>query len=125
MGRSVKPERVSSRRRPVQARRRGRSCIKAYRSGETGKLPERRRGIALRRHASTCMDRVEATCRLRGGIKHSRSEEHTSELQSLMRISYAVFCLKKKKRLTTTNCRQHIHIHQFLLTLYSLSYKLF
>src|SRR3546814_6870265 len=32
-----------------------------------------------------------------------RSEEHTSELQSLMRISYAVFCLKKKK--TTTNNR--------------------
>src|SRR3546814_7342265 len=29
--------------------------------------------------------------------KGSRSEEHTSELQSLMRISYAVFCLKKKK----------------------------
>src|SRR3546814_8770582 len=34
-----------------------------------------------------------------------RSEEHTSELQSLMRISYAVFCLKKK-----TN-KQHIHIN--------------
>src|SRR3546814_4312494 len=33
-----------------------------------------------------------------------RSEEHTSELQSLMRISYAVFCLKKKKkRQSTTN----------------------
>src|SRR3546814_9134078 len=31
----------------------------------------------------------------------ARSEEHTSELQSLMRISYAVFCLKKKKTLTT------------------------
>src|SRR3546814_2924299 len=31
-----------------------------------------------------------------------RSEEHTSELQSLMRISYAVFCLKKKKNNTTT-----------------------
>src|SRR3546814_2189986 len=31
-----------------------------------------------------------------------RSEEHTSELQSLMRISYAVFCLKKKKTTTTT-----------------------
>src|SRR3546814_4899705 len=31
-----------------------------------------------------------------------RSEEHTSELQSLMRISYAVFCLKKKKTNTTT-----------------------
>src|SRR3546814_3861393 len=33
-----------------------------------------------------------------------RSEEHTSELQSLMRISYAVFCLKKKKKNTT---KQH------------------
>src|SRR3546814_1788198 len=32
------------------------------------------------------------------GTLHSRSEEHTSELQSLMRISYAVFCLKKKKQ---------------------------
>src|SRR3546814_1639192 len=31
-------------------------------------------------------------------IAKTRSEEHTSELQSLMRISYAVFCLKKKKR---------------------------
>src|SRR3546814_2092178 len=31
------------------------------------------------------------------GNLHGRSEEHTSELQSLMRISYAVFCLKKKK----------------------------
>src|SRR3546814_8116743 len=38
--------------------------------------------------------------RLRGrGVR--RSEEHTSELQSLMRISYAVFCLKKKTRITT------------------------
>src|SRR3546814_4079461 len=32
--------------------------------------------------------------------EHERSEEHTSELQSLMRISYAVFCLKKKKTQT-------------------------
>src|SRR3546814_5457097 len=32
-----------------------------------------------------------------------RSEEHTSELQSLMRISYAVFCLKKKKKYTHNN----------------------
>src|SRR3546814_3826850 len=35
------------------------------------------------------------------GAEGSRSEEHTSELQSLMRISYAVFCLKKKKTKTT------------------------
>src|SRR3546814_1782133 len=32
------------------------------------------------------------------GLNNSRSEEHTSELQSLMRISYAVFCLKKKNK---------------------------
>src|SRR3546814_2181999 len=43
---------------------------------------------------------------VRGVGKTTRSEEHTSELQSLMRISYAVFCLKKKnkhKQNTTTN----------------------
>src|SRR3546814_2545270 len=34
---------------------------------------------------------------------HGRSEEHTSELQSLMRISYAVFCLKKKKTKNSKN----------------------
>src|SRR3546814_7265445 len=39
----------------------------------------------------------------------NRSEEHTSELQSLMRISYAVFCLKKKKINNSQNC--HIHIN--------------
>src|SRR3546814_8557597 len=37
------------------------------------------------------------------GALVERSEEHTSELQSLMRISYAVFCLKKKKKNTQNN----------------------
>src|SRR3546814_6226100 len=41
--------------------------------------------------------------RYRGVVVRRRSEEHTSELQSLMRISYAVFCLKKK----TTIHRKH------------------
>src|SRR3546814_10315759 len=36
------------------------------------------------------------------GVSFYRSEEHTSELQSLMRISYAVFCLKKNTNLITT-----------------------
>src|SRR3546814_2664768 len=39
----------------------------------------------------------------------ARSEEHTSELQSLMRISYAVFCLKKKKKTTNTTTLQQAH----------------
>src|SRR3546814_2315179 len=50
----------------------------------------------------------------RQAVSLYRSEEHTSELQSLMRISYAVFCLKKKKNTTQTpshkqmsTCSQH------------------
>src|SRR3546814_1788624 len=46
------------------------------------------------------------------GLRPARSEEHTSELQSLMRISYAVFCLKKKK---ITNNTTHSHKHATLL----------
>src|SRR3546814_989071 len=42
----------------------------------------------------------------RTGLTH-RSEEHTSELQSLMRISYAVFCLKKKNK-----HKHYTHIHK-------------
>src|SRR3546814_6561304 len=45
----------------------------------------------------------------------NRSEEHTSELQSLMRISYAVFCLKKKKDITNTNgnaSKSYNHTHK-------------
>src|SRR3546814_3324197 len=42
------------------------------------------------------------------GAAHHRSEEHTSELHSLMRISYAVFCLKKKKLLTNNTYDHYI-----------------
>src|SRR3546814_4614225 len=52
-----------------------------------------------------------ASTRPRASAPKSRSEEHTSELQSLMRISYAVFCLKKKniqkKHNTTTATAQY------------------
>src|SRR3546814_7291781 len=61
---------------------------------------------------SRCSERVLAashSCSIRcsnfGRIVPFRSEEHTSELQSLMRISYAVFCLKKK------TMRYIIHTH--------------
>src|SRR3546814_8785903 len=52
-------------------------------------------------------DRARCAARSRrcGGARSVRSEEHTSELQSLMRISYAVFCLKKKK----TKCNIYIY----------------
>src|SRR3546814_4473794 len=49
------------------------------------------------------------------GARHQgRSEEHTSELQSLMRISYAVFCLKKKKQ-NYLLCKRRFH-HVYLLS---------
>src|SRR3546814_9912837 len=43
------------------------------------------------------------------GVDIGRSEEHTSELQSLMRISYAVFCLKKKNKPTTKPRNTHLY----------------
>src|SRR3546814_4086270 len=57
-----------------------------------------------RAHIAAGLTVREAAARLKIGktalykaLESTRSEEHTSELQSLMRISYAVFCLKKKK----------------------------
>src|SRR3546814_9708806 len=63
-----------------------------------------------RRHRGLMLPSVANPQILCGGFRgeskmsylQQRSEEHTSELQSLMRISYAVFCLKKKKRLQRT-----------------------
>src|SRR3546814_2587615 len=74
-----------------------------------GRLLRHRRGVH-ERHVVGC-----SACRRAQGIitlkqtvvegavcfRDARSEEHTSELQSLMRISYAVFCLKKKKTQAT------------------------
>src|SRR3546814_6180183 len=70
-----------------------------------------RRAVALDRLAPLVGQalRVELQVRRRG----TRSEEHTSELQSLMRISYAVFCLKKKKHLAP-----HIHPTTILHIIY-------
>src|SRR3546814_8890287 len=49
------------------------------------------------------------------GARRRRSEEHTSELQSLMRISYAVFCLKKKNKYNhNADHNHHIHIKHYL-----------
>src|SRR3546814_10276335 len=60
------------------------------------------RGELFRRHAIRDIPGDEPDQKRRHLLSHQlsivvRSEEHTSELQSLMRISYAVFCLKKKK----------------------------
>src|SRR3546814_1020925 len=59
----------------------------------------------IRRHAVAADEARETLT----GADEQRSEEHTSELQSLMRNSYAVFCLKKQKTNTHTNSTQTQH----------------
>src|SRR3546814_7622970 len=62
--------------------------------------------FAEQEQAAACLHIVEVVALL-GHAQGRRSEEHTSELQSLMRISYAVFCLKKKN----TTCIPLIHVY--------------
>src|SRR3546814_4912414 len=76
-----------------------------FRSDRGGARPLRRwlpgdRRTLCRPRDRRCLaaGRRPAQYRDRGLCRRMRSEEHTSELQSLMRISYAVFCLKKKKK---------------------------
>src|SRR3546814_5805670 len=61
-------------------------------------LRQRGHDAVLLDHDSPLVNRAEWRCALQPLLPTPRSEEHTSELQSLMRISYAVFCLKKKTR---------------------------
>src|SRR3546814_10077407 len=74
------------------------TCAAASRSGLSNSRSLAMPSAAGRSSASGWRRRVSEKRR------SSRSEEHTSELQSLMRISYAVFCLKKK---TKKNRKQH------------------
>src|SRR3546814_3386646 len=55
-------------------------------------------GDMRQRTDSPAMNKRQQRLHIDSGGSHQRSEEHTSELQSLMRNSYAVFCLKKKKK---------------------------
>src|SRR3546814_3902599 len=82
LGHAPDPEPRHDSRRGVRARR-------AHRPGRA------RRGRQRPVHRGD--GGVAAVAHGRRVPRHRRSEEHTSELQSLMRISYAVFCLKKKK----------------------------
>src|SRR3546814_2336285 len=73
-----------------------RSRLRAARRPAAG--PARRPGcVSLRASPATHARGLGRPAVADGALTGRRSEEHTSELQSLMRISYAVFCLKKKK----------------------------
>src|SRR3546814_2528023 len=69
-------------------------------------MTDRMGGLAALVHYSSCADAAKALDHF-----YERSEEHTSELQSLMRISYAVFCLKKKKKHNKTTSITCINTH--------------
>src|SRR3546814_20491258 len=64
-----------------------------FRSGTVGSNP-----TPSAKFFAPIAQRIRAPVYGTGGRRFKRSEEHTSELQSLMRISYAVFCLKKKTK---------------------------
>src|SRR3546814_1729005 len=77
------------------------------RTGKSAATHRCRRCTGLSERPAVSLDKAwrRRTGRLRAHVGHdvsgeARSEEHTSELQSLMRISYAVFCLNKKKHKT-------------------------
>src|SRR3546814_6485025 len=95
--RSGQPDDAGARGRPRRRRGRRRLSRRAFAKAVGGRL----RAAPFIRAAgySSCWRALRAFA-----AQESRSEEHTSELQSLMRISYAVFCLKKKKP-------QTIHTH--------------
>src|SRR3546814_3816831 len=82
---------AASRRRHRRGRRRGREGAGRRRPPGVGGQGRRQEGGA---------DAGEPSGH--PAVRRGRSEEHTSELQSLMRISYAVFCLKKKKKIKQT-----------------------
>src|SRR3546814_5117930 len=88
-----------------------RGIVSAKRLGEKPRAARRSdmpiRNAAMRSSALKSPASSAARPMLRLSSRNRRSEEHTSELQSLMRISYAVFCLKKK----TNHDDRHAHRH--------------
>src|SRR3546814_4113864 len=70
-------------------------------------VSEQHCNFLINRGAATAADLETLGETVRERVKANRSEEHTSELQSLMRISYAVFCLKKKTQQQHTKYHTH------------------
>src|SRR3546814_3127924 len=83
----------------------GAACS-AISQGDRHRVPRARRERLCQGPDDLCPAHLCAGRRRYAG--RVRSEEHTSELQSLMRISYAVFCLKKKKQKKVTETTRHV-----------------
>src|SRR3546814_3727100 len=80
-----------------------RAALAEVETGDAPPVEHQRLGLRLGQHGEVgalqgrAQERLGARPAQAAPLVHLRSEEHTSELQSLMRISYAVFCLQKKK----------------------------
>src|SRR3546814_1728803 len=97
----IAPTGISAAKVPIIARRVGRAELTEFLVAANRKHPPRLRLSPVGQSPNHRRAEKDGTI---------RSEEHTSELQSLMRISYAVFCLKKKtqiKKIQNTNIREN------------------
>src|SRR3546814_8623697 len=90
-GRRIHPRASCGHLPPEPDDRAGRSRVDELQGPHSGEIPRTPGDQTARRHR---LDETQADAE--AIADRARSEEHTSELQSLMRISYAVFCLKKK-----------------------------
>src|SRR3546814_4754071 len=91
-------------------------CSPAVRSRHRTRYPVRRQLSTVGLCGGSAPRRVARTGRKTAKQRGPRSEEHTSELQSLMRISYAVFCLKKKKIIHEIHTISHkLHTLQHII----------
>src|SRR3546814_5156431 len=84
---------------PIGAHNRPEHTASRQRMEELVQPPQRATAVSSLSRASTQCSPSGVRSSFQNGALVFRSEEHTSELQSLMRISYAVFCLKKTKHI--------------------------
>src|SRR3546814_5350631 len=90
------------------AKQAGRGAYRFY-EASMRTAAETRRSLEMDLRGALASDQLAVVYQPIFDVQQDRSEEHTSELQSLMRISYAVFCLKKKTtdKIQTTYTQQH------------------
>src|SRR3546814_9884186 len=94
---------------PISSSTPGAHSTRRKPAARSGREKTARSVISMSTTADPVSGRVQLLRNFGVPSRDTRSEEHTSELQSLMRISYAVFCLKKKKQKSKNTNQQNKH----------------